>query len=157
MSPELLIINEWLLHDLRGDNGADRQKEAIRFLKKLREKPDRIAVLRGSAWMKKAYELMKYDSPEQRRLSKFLHRTILLDSSQCQVYELTQLNPLPQEVEELFEKNLADQSDRYLLEIYFSANATLLVTSDERLLKALSHIQSLNIRLRDDFLREYLS
>lgn len=43
------VVNEWLLHDLRGDNDVDAQKLALRFLIRLRDKDDFLReYLKGS-------------------------------------------------------------------------------------------------------------
>lgn len=60
MSSRCFVLNEWLLHDLRGDNAEIAQEESYKFLIRLIERCDRIAVLRGSPWIQKAYELMEY-------------------------------------------------------------------------------------------------
>jgi len=42
------VVNEWLLHDLRGDNGQERQMEADRFLDTVIHRCDVIVFVMGS-------------------------------------------------------------------------------------------------------------
>jgi predicted nucleic acid-binding protein len=150
---ECFIINEWLLHDLRGDNGQEAQEESHRFLRRLKEKCDRIAVLSGSPWMEKAYELMRHSTPAVRTLSKYLHEAILRDSKKCRFLDQNEIKTIPEDV-----RVLVPQEDLYLVETYYSADASALVTTDKPLYEALSTAQnpSINVRLRDDFLKQYL-
>lgn len=64
------VVNEWLLHDLMGENGPIRQKEADLFLDCLLHQCDVIVFVEGSPWAKKAYKLMKLTDPTYRLLSK---------------------------------------------------------------------------------------
>lgn len=69
----MLVVDEWLIHDLRGDNGRKRQYQADRFLDELLRRCSRIVFVEGSTWAEKAYELMKHVDPIRRQLSKKLH------------------------------------------------------------------------------------
>lgn len=153
MPSECFVINEWLIHDLLGDNGEEAQKESYKLLLKLKEKCDRIAVLDGSPWMNKAYRLMKSGEPPIRSLSEYLRGVILGDPEKCVILNKSEIRDLPENV-----KNLAPQDDLYLIETYYSASAKLLVTSDQRLLQTFFNASNINmvIKLRDEFLREYL-
>lgn len=66
------VVDEWLLHDLKGDNGPKRQKEANLFLDKLLSQCDVIVFVEKSVWAKKAYELMDCIDLTRRLLSKKL-------------------------------------------------------------------------------------
>ena len=153
MSSQCFVVDEWCLHDLRGDNAQEAQEETARFLERLKARCDQIAVLRGSSWMEKAYELMTHSNPPVRTLSKCLHQGILLDSKKCQLLDPDEIRALPDDL-----RGLVPQNDLYLFEAYYSANAKALVTTDQRLCQILSTAQNINvdIRLRDDFLKRYL-
>jgi len=150
VSTQRFVLNEWILHDLRGDNGPKAQEESHRFLDKLKEKCDRIAVLIGSPWMGKAYELMWHTNPPIRTLSKHLHG-ILRDSRKCELLDQSRIKTLPEDL-----KGSVPPGDFYLVETYYSADAQVLVTTDQKLIQILSAAQNVNIRLRDEFLRKYL-
>ncbi len=150
MVSSLFVVNEWLLEDLIGANGQERQAESYKFLEALRNKPDRIAVLESSPWMGKAYKLIKHQDPLIRRLSKYLWLGILRDASKCAWLVRDELKNLPDEV-----KTRSPDEDLYLVEIYHSVDANALITSDQKLFKALS-TTSIHVELRDDFLTSYL-
>lgn len=153
MPSKCFIINEWLLHDLSGENGENAQREAAMFLNKLKEKCDRIAILKGSPWAEKAYALMRHTDPIVQGLSKDLHLNILLDSKKCQQIDEQELAAIPQDV-----SSLVPDEDIYLVQIYFSVDAVALVTSDEKFHQRLStKQQGMQIVLREEFLRQYFT
>jgi len=150
------VINEWLLHDLKGDNGQEAQKEAYSFLTKLVDKCDRIAILRQSPWMDKAYELMKVNTLPVRTLSKFLHLQILRNSAKCLVVTRKETRNF---LEEVIIKKIPED-DLYLIDTFCLAKADIIITSDTRLQESLKDTKiarSLKVTLRNDFLNEYLN
>jgi hypothetical protein len=64
-----------------------------------------------------------------------------------------EIKTIPEDV-----RRLVPQEDLYLVEIYYSVEASALVTTDKPLYGALSTAQNpgINVRLRDDFLKQYL-
>ena len=81
MASTPLILNEWVIHDLRGDNGEQCQTEAFQFLSQVEAKCDHLVLLRGSPWMEKAYDLMResYLNLKIRLISKFLQTSFILN------------------------------------------------------------------------------
>lgn len=155
MTGRCLVINEWLFHDLQGDNQSEApeaQIEAGEFLQKLIDGPDQVAVLRDSAWINKAYQLMKNDDLVIRQLAKRLNIGLLLNSSNCRIVELSEISPLPDELNQIDLKE-----DKYLFETYFAAEAELIVTSDEKLIAKVASVESVKLVLRDEFLKDYKS
>ncbi|MDW8027024.1 MAG: hypothetical protein RMK94_01375 [Armatimonadota bacterium] len=102
------VVNEWLLHDLKGENGQERQKEADRFLDMLIRHCDIIVFVSGSPWAKKAYELMKFGDPKRRLLSKKLWG-LLRDANKRLLLKQDELQPLPEELQQVVK-----QDDWYL-------------------------------------------
>src|SRR5208282_4258397 len=90
-----MVLNEWIFHDLRGDNGPNAQLNVRSFLLALKEGPDHIVVLRGSPWSNKAFDIMKIGSPPVRILSQLLHLGILRDPLKCRYVEEHEVSPLP--------------------------------------------------------------
>lgn len=144
-----LVVNEWVIHDLLGENGDQRLRETRRFLEVLIERCDRIVVLRGSPWMRKAYRLMRRVDPLSRGLSRLL-QGILQDQGKASLLDPWDVRSFPSHLQEH-----VPEEDRYLIETYFSAGAEALVTTDKRLRDALSG-SDVEIRLRDEFMNEYL-
>ena len=152
-----LIINEWLIHDLSGDNGLMAQEESAKFLIKLAASIDQIVILEKSPWMTKAYKLMTKTGAKERILSRLLHREILLNSEKCHRVNSSDVKPIPQNLQNLIDAGQVDSDDYYLFQLYYSTNVDLIITSDIRLRDALSQINDIRIRLRNDFLKEYLA
>lgn len=153
MTTGYFVIDEWLLHDLRGDNGEQAKIESLKFLEILKERCDRIAVLRGSQWMKKAYELMKDYHPFIRFSSKYLHLAILRDPKKCHLLDKNDIAPISDDL-----RNQIPTEDLYLIQIYCSINASALVTTDEKLYSGISNAAGMhiNVKIRSDFLKDYL-
>lgn len=152
MSSTCLVINEWLLHNLGGDYGRQGQQEGLSFLKRLKEKGDRIAVLVDSPWIRKAFQLMRHGDVWTSSLSKYLHTAILFDLSACRILYKNEIMSLPDEL-----KSAVPIEDLYLVETYYSAGADVLVTTDKKLYTALSSIEGIHVMLKEDFLKQYLS
>jgi rRNA-processing protein FCF1 len=48
----LLILDEWIIHDLQGDNGSEKQKESYKFLEKIKEKCDKICWIKAYFYLR---------------------------------------------------------------------------------------------------------
>lgn len=154
MAKRLFVINEWLLSDLGGENGSDMQEESYEFMLALREKCDRIAVLRGSPWMRKADALMKRTDATTRQASKVLHLGILRDSNKCSLIDEKECAPAPALL-----KGHIHQKDEYLFRVFYKSKADAIVTTDARLQEQVAQIESDKPRivLRAEFLEQYRS
>ncbi len=150
MAARCLIINEWLLHDLQGDNAPEAQAASAEFLEKLINGPDHIAVLRDSAWLNKAYQMMKHHDPVVLGLAKLLNLGLLTNSTNCRFVELSEVRALPEDLTQIDLKE-----DRYLFETYFAVNADCIVTSDKRLMEKVAGTTSTKLVFRDDLLKNY--
>jgi hypothetical protein len=149
--PETIVINEWLLHDMRGDNGPDAQKQTQAFLEAFRSGPNRIVVLRESKWDNKAWALWTEQDARVQVLSKLLYLGVLIDPLKC-----SHLNP---DQVQLLPPGLAEQvppDDAYLFQTALAAGARTIVTTDGRLIAAVPAATQYEIRLitRDDYYQE---
>jgi hypothetical protein len=151
---EPLVLNEWLLHDLQGENGTERQVQSGEFLKALRRGSDHIIVVRDTPWVRKAYALMRESTPAVRILSQFLFLGILLDSAKTRYLELDELQSLPAEL-----AGEAPQSDAYLLQAAIATGSKIVVTTDQKLIDRVPSAAAIGIRLehRDEFLVRYVA
>ncbi len=140
-------MNEWLLHDLKGDNGPNRQKEANLFLDWLLRQCDIFVFVKGSPWAKKAYELMKLTDPTCRLLSKKLW-SLLGDLKKRRYLRLEELQPIPKECQQV-----VNPDDEYLVRALITANAHGIITTDEKLREALSTC-NIPVIMREDFLSQ---
>jgi predicted nucleic acid-binding protein len=150
---KLFVLDEWLLHDLGGQNGFPRQQETLKLLLQLKKICDRIVIPQSSPWAAKAYELMKSNDVSIRRCSKYLQVNIVQDNMKATPLHPDDLQPLPTGLQ-----GVIPRKDEYLVQSYLAARAEALVTTDEGLLQAASSISSPRIvaRRRDEFVREYL-
>jgi hypothetical protein len=137
-----IVINEWIIHELAGENGINAQSESASFLQSLHASSETIVVLRGSPWMTKAFNLMKANSPAVRILSQFLNLAILKNASKCRFIEQSEIQPLPND---LAAEVPAD--DIYLFQTAIAGNAEVIVTSDLRLIDQVKCAANLAIRL----------
>ncbi len=160
MPGRCFVINDWFLEDLQGQNDdpsseapKNKQIDAAKFLDTFSRNSDRIAVMIGSSWMKKAYHMMKVSRPEIRETSKIL-QSILYDPEKCILIHPDSAPALSAAIIQA----INDDDDHYLFQCYFQANADLLVTTDQRLYNSIleSPIDAVRIQMRDDFLAEYL-
>ena len=75
----ILILNEWIFHDLLGENGAAAQRETATFLNGFYLSADKLVLPTERRWMQKAYQLMTQTSPMLVQISKQF-QSLLQDS-----------------------------------------------------------------------------
>lgn len=153
MASVLLVIDEWLLHDLGGDNGREKQGEAFSFLQKLKSECDQIAVVYGSPWLGKAHQVMSNPDVRVRVVSRYLHRVVLADPAKCRFIHETELVVLPEGLTAVVRAD-----DQYLFRLCRTVGAAKLITTDG----GLSQIDctpfgfEVEVQLREAFLSDYL-
>jgi len=147
-------VNEWIFHDIRGENGWHAQERAGLFLQALKEAPDRVVVQRGSRWTEKAWALWRETDARVQVLSKFLYLGILIDAQKCVYLGPDQVQDLPPD---LAARVPAD--DIYLFQAALAGGANIIVTTDERLVGAVEAARDHGIQmsLRDVFMAERYS
>ena len=145
----ILVLNEWIFHDLLGDNGPDAFRETADFLKRLFQSGDWIVMPYEQRWRSKAYQLMTSTTPGLRPVSQLFHR-LLRDSDRCVIVDLDDVPPVSQGA-----YDWVPSEDVYLIEAYFAARADLLVTTDEMLNRAIAEHGQFACQLRDEFLSAY--
>ena len=145
----ILVINEWIFHDLLGENGLERFRSAAAFLVKLDGSNDRIVMPPEERWRRKAFQLMTATGPVQREVSKVIHN-LLRDTERCISLEQ---NDIPAESRTSYD--WAPEEDVYLLQAYSAASADLLITTDEELFEKARERGEIACRLRDEFLSTY--
>ena len=72
-----IVINEWLPHDIRGDNGLLAQQRVGVFMEALRNGDTRIVVLRESKWETKVWQLWNERDTRIQLLSKLLFLEVI--------------------------------------------------------------------------------
>ena len=139
---EVIIPDEWLVHDLMGENGEEAQRATIAFHGTILQKCDRIAILRGSPFAGKVLDLMGTEDVRLRRLARYLRLQFIENSKKCLILQTG--------------KDLDIQlsarvpiSDRYLFEVRELLGEGTIVTTD-------SDLTGLDgVKTRVDFLRGY--
>jgi hypothetical protein len=146
-----IVLNEWIIHELAGENGLVAQRESASFLQFFRDGAETIAVLRGSPWMDKAFWLTRIEKSDVRILSKFLHLAILIDPSKCRFVEPEEVEPLPDDL-----AKDVPVDDVYLFQTALAGQAGIIVTSDLRLIQRVTSAPDRGIQLvwRNDYLAQ---
>ena len=147
----ILVLNEWVFHDLLFENGDPAFQETARFLVAFEESEDILVIPAEERWKQKAHQLMKMSDIRQRLVSKLL-RSLMLDADRAIRIQPEEAPPVPRE--------LLDRlpcEDVYLVLAYLSADADLLITTDQKLFCAIGEPDDVNCRMRDDFLPGYVA
>ena len=151
MGSMILVLNEWVFHDLLRENGAQAFLETSAFLSSFCDSTHRLIVPDEPRWHSKANQLTLLLDAAGRQASKSFHlllrdidRAISIHAGDTQSLAASIPDNIPTE-------------DVYLVSAYLAGNADLLVTTDQGLFDALAAEDSINCRMRDDFLAEYLA
>ena len=147
----ILVLNEWIFHDLLGENGETAQREAVEFLKEFHSSCHKLVLPKEPRWTEKAHRLMRQTDARLRGISKQFHSLIRNSDRVIDVRNMAPENVL----EELHLCLPAE--DKYLVTAYLSANADALITTDQNLHEALADSTEISCRLRNEFLTEYLA
>ena len=143
----ILVLNEWIFHDLLGENGEVAKSETAKFLNTFYESRDGLVLPTEQRWLQKAYQLMTLTDPRLRITSQQFH-TLLQNSTRTIDTRSEAPSDLPNEL-------VIPTEDVYLVEAYMCAKADVLITTDEGLHEALSIYSDVNCQLRKDFLAQY--
>ena len=57
----IVVLNEWIFHDLLGENGEVAQRESVEFLKVFHSSRHKLVLPKESRWTEKAYRLIETD------------------------------------------------------------------------------------------------
>jgi len=149
-----IVVNEWLLDYLRPDASKEEKHSAIKFINAWVERCDKVVIRRPGPFVSKFYQFMGqfgWDSDSRNHFRKLFNllfvnadKTIILDD--CDVEELP---------EGLIEKIPPD--DKYLVELCYSRQNSVIVTTDAPLRnKLIEHDSSAKIYLLKEFLPTYI-
>ena len=156
---QMLVIDEWLIDDIRGANGVDYQVETSTFLQEFEQSLDMMAVRHESPWMDKFYKLMRQTDPQtddyRARIFSQLIRALLETPSKCLYLYQSDIDGADVSQDAIA---AAPEEDIYLIELYCAAKANLLITPDGELHDAFADRPDLNVnvKFRDAFVSDYL-
>ena len=145
----ILVLNEWVFHDLLFENDDPAFQETAQFLVAFGEFEDVLVIPNEERWKRKAFQLMTMSDIRQRAVSKLLHN-LMLDADRTIRIQPEADPPVPQE----FLDRLPSE-DVYLVLAYVSAGADLLITTDRGLFCSIGEHDDVNCRMREDFLLWY--
>src|SRR5688500_6573661 len=92
------ILDEWLWHDLGGQNYTLSQCESFTFLHFLIHRTDRIIVVRESKFDRKSQALARSQDVVHLRVSRIYQGMIFRDSTHCLPLNLGDLNDITPEL-----------------------------------------------------------
>ena len=150
----IIVLNEWVFHDLWGKNGEEKQKQAEQFLRAFQDTSDQLVVPAPGQhrWLHKAYELMERSHLDSRlRLISRFFRSLIENSERAIRMQPEDTIAVPCEL--LVQ---LPEEDVYLVSAHLSSNADVLVTTDQPLFEALADSTEVRCRMRDEFLAHYL-
>ena len=145
----ILVLNEWVFHDLLFENEDPAFQETAQFLIAFAESNDDLVIPAEERWKRKAFQLMTMTDTRIRLVSRLLH-SLMLDADRTIHIQPTEDPPIPQEL-----LHRLPSEDVYLVLAYVSAGADLLVTTDRGLFCSIDEHDDVNCRMREDFLPWY--
>ncbi len=146
-----LVIDEWLWADLCGQNTEKAQKDTINFLQAIFKKCDKIVIVKGSRFVKKYWDLCKYDHRDKyHNIVKYIVDNFWYNSKKTVILEESSLGPIPENM-----AGLINLDDHYLVQALLSSEAQTLITTDVPLRDTLIE-NGLNCMLRDEFIADYI-
>ncbi|GBC97100.1 hypothetical protein HRbin16_02920 [bacterium HR16] len=145
-SKQRFIVDEWLWHDLNGENGDEKRAEAFAFVEKVLHKCDMIVSLKQSPFEQKFFQLCQRTDVVTRRIVRFFRMQILQNQQKYRTYAEADCPPLPDE-------SAVKTDDVYLVRLGLGGYGTV-VTTDNPLLQRL---QEMNVPCihRDTLLKQY--
>lgn len=146
------VLDEWLMSDLQGENGEEAQRDSLSVLLEVFHRCDQLIAVENSPFLLKFYTLAKEASTGDPRRSvvKFFKEAFLLNAEKLVRLWEHDLKDLPADLKSRIKKD-----DEYLVRAYFTANADLLVTTDNPLIE-ISKAHGINCKGRKEFIRDYL-
>ena len=143
------VLNEWVWGDLRGENGVEKQGETFKLLCVMLEKADRLVVVKGSAFDKKAWDLCGADDVLLRKMGAFYRGNFRFNSGACIELNQAGLGGLPDVLADV------EARDRYLVQSLRAVAGSILISTDRYLLAVVNR-NGMNCQHRDEFVPVYL-
>lgn len=145
------ILNEWFWADLGNETDPIKRKESIQLLTTLASNDDSIIFVTGGRAEEKFWRLCRNDSPSiQRAIGRIFVLQILRNSTKCITVHADNLPACP---DHLVLK--INQDDHYLIQAQLTVQASIIITTDTRLIKVLKK-EDIPHEHRDKFIELYL-
>jgi hypothetical protein len=149
-----IVVNEWLLEYLRPDAPKTDKEAAVRFVNALVRKCDKIIIKRKSPFADKLCTYMYsfgWDAWSRKQFSN-LFKLVFINSETAIIADEGDLQKLPEDI-----VAKTPPSDLYLIELWYSNQERIILTTDAKLKEKLKDIPNLKICLLDEFLKDYLA
>ena len=145
-----LVIDEWLWADLEGQNTIEAQVEATQFLLAIFNKCDRLITVKGAKFERKAYDFFRHTDVTKRGISKIFNNLFRFNSNKSEWIEVPELADLPEPLDKRI-----NPDDHYLVRAYLTRKAEVIVTTDTRLMEALTE-SGIVYKHRNEFVPDYV-
>ena len=149
-----IVVDEWIIHHIRE---RDKNGPLFVLLSKIFRICDNFVTVDYSPLMKKIYEVMRessnWNDPRQIGVWKYFLRYFFRNSDKFIILDVDVASDLSRE-----ETDALPDSDHFLFEIAKRRNDSIIVTTDEKLMKAVveSNLDSrYNMELLRDFVENY--
>ena len=145
----ILVINEWIFHDLLSNIRSIEFRETAKFVEKLYESNDIVVIPNGDRWKLKASNLWGADDPVQRKAGR-VFLDLFWDSSRS-------IRLLPEDIPEAGPGTYdwVPFDDVYLIQACDATPVDLLITTDQTLYDRVTEKGVVTCRMRDEFLSTY--
>lgn len=144
-----LIIDEWIWHDLSGENGEDKRKEAIEFLETVYKKCDKIATVKDSKFENKYFNFCQRTDNICRNIIRYFKSYIFFNPEKYISINEEECQQIPENV-----SSKINPDDCYLVKLNYKLQCPI-ITTDNPLLKILEE-QQIQCKHRDNFLQSYI-
>lgn len=149
-----LILNEWFLHDLNGDNGEKKLRETSVLLSKIiNEGQFKIFILDESPWIAKARKFAANSKQPTHELMRLLFGMVIRDGEKCEIIGNNELSKVPQDV-----LKQIPPEDAYLIKLSLKVPSPILVSTDYELIVKTKMFESeikIKVFHRDNFISQF--
>lgn len=146
-----IVIDEWLWADLSDSNTSENQEEALKFIQTIFHVCDRIVTVKGSKFNQKTSNFWKHTDPKRRNIAIYYNEKFLSNPAKLVNLEESSLESIPENIS----KKVTDEDDYYLIQAYLTTGASVIVTTDNDILKAEIN-NDINCQHRDEFVALYI-
>jgi hypothetical protein len=143
-----IVVNEWLLEYLRPDAPNAHREAAVQFINALVRKCDKMVIKRKSPF---ADKLCAYVHRSWKQFSS-LHKLVFIDSDRTIIADESDLEDLPKDI-----AAKTPEDDKYLVELWYSKQDRIVLTTDTKLKDKLKDVPGLKIYLLGEFLPGYIA
>ena len=121
----LFVINEWLWHDVSGQNQATAQRQALDFIERFAASEHQVVIIEGSQFDQKMWANHWSDKTTARLIARLFFGSVRENLDRCRVLKPEAVSPPPEEL-----SSSVNPDDHYLICAQLSVPGAVLVTTD---------------------------